>query len=193
MGEGARDEASEAATIVLAIESTLDSKLLVDLAGRRGRVCGLGDKIKGRAAGSDGGGRRTVSASAARAWANAIGSLLNKFPDVFLPLSKDAVRGACAPDRRGAGGSGTMRGKGVNFVEHVGVPDRVVAPVGRPSDCPVAAVAPVSLTFEQLEATKSSRPGVSEDVLSDLVAGKVGLIDGLVGTGLAIANIGFVT
>ena len=50
MGEGARDEASEAATIVLAIESTLDSKLLVDLAGRRGRVCGSGDRIKGRAA-----------------------------------------------------------------------------------------------------------------------------------------------
>ena len=87
MGEGARDEASEAATIVLAIESTLDSKLVVDLAGRRGRVCGSGDIIKGRAAGSDGDGRSTVPASATRAWANAIGLLLIKFPDVFLPLS----------------------------------------------------------------------------------------------------------
>ena len=67
MGEGARDEASEAATIVLAIESTLDSKLLVDLAGRRGRVCGPRDRIKGRAAGSEGDGRRIVSGSATRA------------------------------------------------------------------------------------------------------------------------------
>ena len=86
-----------------------------------------------------------------------------------------------------------MRGKVVSLVNFVGVPDRVVAPLDRPSVCPVAAVAPVSLTFEELEATKSSRPDVSEDVLSDLVAGKVGLIDGLVGTGLAIANVGFVT
>ena len=86
-----------------------------------------------------------------------------------------------------------MRGKGVNLVDCVGVPDRVFAPLGRPSDCPVAAVAPMSLTFEELEATKSSRPDVSEDVLSDLVAGTVGLINGLVGAGLAIANVGFVT
>ena len=86
-----------------------------------------------------------------------------------------------------------MRGKGVNLVDCVGVPDRVVAPLGRPSDCPVTAIAPMSLTFEELEATRSSRPDVSEDVLSDLVAGKVGLIDGPFGTGLAIANVGFVT
>ena len=86
-----------------------------------------------------------------------------------------------------------MRGKGVNLVNFNGVPDRVVAPLGRPSDCPVAAVVPVSLTFEELEAIKSSRPDVSEDVLSDLVAEKVGLIDGLVDAGLAIANVGFVT
>ena len=87
MGEGARDEASEAATIVLAIESTLDSKLLADLAGRRGRVRGSGDRIKGRAAGSDGVGRSIVPGSATRAWANSSGLLLNKSPDVFLPLS----------------------------------------------------------------------------------------------------------
>lgn len=37
MGEGARDEASEAATIVLANESTFVSKLLEDLTGNRGR------------------------------------------------------------------------------------------------------------------------------------------------------------
>ena len=83
-----------------------------------------------------------------------------------------------------------MRGKRVNIV---GVLDRVVAPLGRPSDCPVAAVAPVSMTFEEPGATKSSRPDVSEDVLSDLVAEKVGLIDGIVGIGLAMANVGFVT
>ena len=63
-----------------------------------------------------------------------------------------------------------MRGEGVNLVNFVGVPDRVVAPLGRPSDCPVAALAPVSLTFEELEAIKSCRPDEGEDALSDLVA-----------------------
>lgn len=86
-----------------------------------------------------------------------------------------------------------MRGKRVSFVKFVSVPDRVVAPLGRPSDCPVAAVAPVSMKFEGPGATKSSRPDVSEDVLSDTVVEKVGLVDGLVGIGLAIANVGFVT
>lgn len=175
VGEGARDEASEAATIVSAMEFTFISKLLEGLAGRRG---------------CEGGAEKSLdvepdrdfcckavlgSARSAREIAN--GAFRFEIRGRFVPFSSDASNGPCAPNRR-------VRGEGVECV------DSLIQPTG----CAVVVAALAFLVIEGPEAVKlfpSSTP--SGNVLSELSVDNVGLIGGLTGVGLAIADAGLVT
>lgn len=176
---------------MLANESTFVTKLLDDLIGKRGREGGLEDGFKGRNAGSDGGVCKAVLGSAGGAWANANGALPIESSETFLPPSSDASRGARAPDRRGAGSLGTARGEKVECADLL---ELVVAAMARPTDSAAAAAAPVSMTFRGPEAVKPfSSSDAGGNVLSELVVDILGLIGGLIGVGLVMADVGLVT
>lgn len=84
-----------------------------------------------------------------------------------------------------------MRGKGF---ECVGLIDFIVAAPAWPTDCAAAATAPVSLILVGYEAVKSFLSSdASGNVLSELVVDNLGVIGGLIGFGLAIADVGLVT
>lgn len=89
-----------------------------------------------------------------------------------------------------------MRGK---IVERAVLLESVVVIVvdtalARSTDCVAAIAAPVSMIFEESEARNPfSSSDASEIVLGGLVMDNLGLIDGLIGVGLAIADAGLVT
>ena len=70
----------------------------------------------------------------------------------------------------------------------------VVPALVRPNDCAAAATALISMVFEGPEAAKSL-PGsdASGNVLSELEVDNLGFMGGLIGDGLAIADVGLVT
>ena len=121
VGEGARDEASEAATIVLANESTFISKLFADLTGKRGRAGGAGDCSEGRSEGFDSNFSKAVLGSAGLVGGNSKGALPMAIGCTFLPFSGTSSKGERATDRRRVGSSGTVCGDRVDRVEFLGL------------------------------------------------------------------------
>ena len=84
-----------------------------------------------------------------------------------------------------------MRGK---EIEYAVLPNFVVHGPVRPSECVVTAAAPFSMVFERSSALKAFSSSVSSGtVLSESLVGDAGLVDGLIGVGLAIADVGLVT
>ena len=176
---------------MLANESTFISKLLEDLTGRRGREARAEDGSK---AGNDLSDRdfcKAILGSGGRAGEDANGALPIEIRDTFLPLSSDVSSGARARDRRGAGGSGIVPGKRVKCAD---VLDAVAPALIRLTDWAAVAAAPVSTGFIGSEAVESILySDASANVPSEVVVLNIGLMDGLIGLGLAIADVGLGT